>query len=337
MLLSIIIPVYRVERYLEQCLNSVIRCDLRDCEILLSLGNSTDRSNEISRRYEEKYHFIHTLSQKGTGLSDARNSAMEIAQGKYLLFLDSDDYILPKNLNFVLSRIRDGSFQSDVIVTDFYRCSRSSGRMEEIFQIGASTPVRSGLDHLPEMLRKRQCFWNVWRYLYRREFLEEQDIRFWENMLSEDLDFTTSVFLSAPEVIFCHTPYYVYCVEREDSLMGNPTLKRLSDTVMVLEKSIRRMRESILLYAPKFVSQFQFEYILNLAITVELPLEDRQDAWTLYRNWKETLENSQDPLVRATRIALGVLGLPATACILHQIKMLRRWRRHHFSRRKAKG
>lgn len=336
MLLSIIIPVYQVERYLEQCLDPLLRCDLRECEILLSLGNSTDRSSEISRRYEERYPFIHTLLQKGDGLSDARNSAMEVARGEYLLFLDSDDYILPENLNFVLSRLRDGSFPGDVIVTDFFRRSRSSGRMEEIFQIGAGTPVRYGLEHLPRMLRKRQCFWNVWRYLYRREFLEEHGIRFWDGMLSEDVDFTTSVFLAEPEIIFCHSPYYVYCVEREDSLMGSSTLKRLSDTVIVLERSISRMKESTLPYAPCLAAQFQFEYILNLAITAELPAEDQAAARLLYRSWKETLADSSDPLVRIARWGIGVLGPETSARILHRFKMLRRWRRHHLSRRKAK-
>ena len=336
MLLSIIIPVYQVERYLKQCLDSVLACDLADCEILLSLGRSTDRSDQISLEYEKKYPIIHTLCQTGTGLSDARNCAMEIAKGDYILFLDSDDFILPENLNYIISHLRDGSFRADVIVTDFYRLSRSSGRREEIFQIGAGTPVQRGLEHLPKMLKKRQCFWNVWRYVYRREFLEKNEIRFWEDMLSEDVDFTTSVFLAEPRVIFSHSPYYVYCVEREDSLMGSPTLKRLSDTVAVLEKSIRRMKESSFPYAPDFIAQFQFEYILNLAITVELPPEDHPTARHLYQNWQDVLAENPDRWVRIARKGIWLLGLSASARILHQLKMLRRWRRNHLSRRKAK-
>lgn len=334
MLLSIIIPIYQVEKYLAQCLDSVLACDLRDCEILLSLGRSMDRSSEIGLEYEKNYSMIHALFQTGTGLSDARNSAMKAAKGDYILFLDSDDFILPGNLASVLSRLRDGSFQADVVVTDFYRLSRSSGRMEEIFQIGASTPVCSGLDFLPEMLRRRQCFWNVWRYLYRREFLEEHDIRFWENMLSEDVDFTTSVFLAEPEVVFCHSPYYIYCVEREDSLMGTPTLKRLSDTVTVLERSIRRMRESSFPYAPNFVAQFQFEYILNLAITAELLPGEQSAARLLYQNWRDILAGSSDRWVRIAEKGIGLLGLSVSARILHQFKMFRRWRRHRFTRRR---
>lgn len=336
MLLSIIIPVYQVERYLEQCLDSVLACDLIDCEILLSLGRSTDRSSQICLEYEKKYPIIHMLFQTGIGLSDARNCAMEIAKGDYILFLDSDDFILSENLNHIISHLRDGSFRADVIVTDFYRLSRFSGRRGEMFQIGADTPVQHGLFFLPQMLRRRQCFWNVWRYIYRRDFLEKNHIRFWEDMLSEDVDFTTSVFLAEPETIFSHSPYYVYCVEREDSLMGTPTLRRLSDTVTVLERSIRRMKESAFPYAPDFTAQFQFEYILNLAITMELASADRSAAQLLYKDWKEILADSPDRLVRLARAVIKIIGLSGTAYILHWLKMLRRWRRHHFTRRKVK-
>ena len=68
MLLSIIIPVYQVEHYLEQCLDSVLACDLIDCEILLSLGKSVDRSSQICLEYEKKYPIVHMLFQTGIGL-----------------------------------------------------------------------------------------------------------------------------------------------------------------------------------------------------------------------------------------------------------------------------
>lgn len=335
MLLSIIVPVYQVENYLEQCLNSILACDLADCEVLLPLGKSIDRSNQISQDFSEKHPIIRTFFQKGTGLSNARNSAMKIAQGDYLLFLDSDDFVLPENLNSVISCLRKSDFRSDVIVTDFYRFSRSSGQYEEIFQVGKDTPDQFKMDFLPIMLRKRQCFWNVWRYIYRRSFLEEHRILFWENTLSEDVDFTSSVFLAEPEMMFCHSPYYVYCVERKDSLMGTPTLRRLSDTINVLKQSILRMKKSRFAYAQLLMARFQFEYILNLAITTELAPEDQPDAQQLYHDWGEILADSSDWLVRAFRKTAGLLGLPMLARILHRLKLIRRWRRHHIRWRKA--
>jgi len=335
MLLSIIVPVYQVENYLKQCLNSVLACDLADCEVLLSLGKSMDRSNQISQEFSEKHSMIRTVFQKGTGLSDARNTAMEFAQGDYLLFLDSDDFVISENLNSVISDLRKDNFQSDVIVTDFYRLSRLSGQLEEIFQIGKDMPNQYEMEFLSKMLRKRRCFWNVWRYIYRRSFLEKHGIGFWENMLSEDVDFTSSVFLAEPKVMFRHSPYYVYCVEREDSLMGTPTLRRLSDTVVVLKKSILRMKESEFAYAKLFSARFQFEYILNMAITAELVPEDRFAAQQLYQDWREVLADSSDWLVRVFRRMAGLLGVPIMARMLHQFKVIRRWRRHHSNGRRA--
>ncbi len=335
MLLSIIVPVYQVENYLEQCLNSILACNLADCEILLSLGKSIDRSNQISQVFSEKYSMVHTVFQKGTGLSDARNTAMEFARGDYLLFLDSDDFVCSEHLDFMISNLREGNFQSDVIVTDFYRLSRFSGKSEEIFQIGKDTPNQNSMEFIPKMLRRRQCFWNVWRYIYRRSFLKKHGISFWENMLSEDVDFTSSVFLAEPKVMFCHSPYYVYCVEREDSLMGTPTLRRLSDTIVVLKKSIFRMKKSEFAYAQLFAARFQYEYILNMAIAIELAPEDQPAAQKLYQDWREVLADSSDWLVRVFRRMAGLLGVPISARILHQFKVIRRWRRHHISGRKA--
>lgn len=327
--LSVIIPVYNVEPYLDQCFSSLFACDLTGCEIILSLGRSSDKSGEICREYAERYSLIRILEQDGKGLSNARNCAMREASGKYLLFLDSDDYVDSGRLDMLLGWLRTGVAVSDVVVTDFYRKDLRLGKMVPCFQIGEETTRYEGMDYLPRMLRKRQCFWNVWRYIYRREFLEENGVTFLENRLSEDVDFTTSVFLAEPDILFAHCPYYVYVVGRGQSLMDKPTLKRLSDTVYVLERSIARLRESNFPYAAEMTAQFQFEYILNLALCVELDEVDRAEALELYRNWRKTLDGSADPVVRWTMRGMGFIGLRAAAYGLHALKLLRRKMRRH--------
>lgn len=330
--LSIIIPVYNVESYLEHCLSTVLDCDLTACEIILSLGQSEDKSTEICLDYARRYPFVRILEQDGTGLSNARNCAMDIAQGEYILFLDSDDYVDSRCLDELIDRLRNGSIPSDVIVADFYRCDLRLGRTVPCFQIGEETTAQKGMDFLPHMLQKRQCFWNVWRYLYRRSFLKERGIRFLENRLSEDVDFTTSVFLAEPEIYFSHSPYYVYVVGRGQSLMDRPSLKRLTDTVFILERSITRLRESDFPYAPQLAAQFQFEYILNLALTVEIDPRERTEALELYRNWRQTLAESVDPAVRWGRRAIGIVGLKAAGRGLHWFKLLRRRIRKYQSK-----
>lgn len=329
-LLSIIIPVYNVELYLEHCLSTVLACRLEDCEVLLSLGRSSDRSGEICAAYAERFSIFRVLFQRGTGLSDARNSALDVAKGRYILFIDSDDFVDSAKLDKLIDRLRAPAFSPDVVVTDFYRMDHSTGRVINMFQIGENTPERRGMGFLPSMLRKRQCFWNVWRYVYRRDFLDRNGLRFTENRLSEDVGFTADVFLCEPEIVFLHCPYYVYSVRRGDSLMDLPTLKRLEDTVWMLTRSIRQLRKSNLAYAPVLIAQFQFEYLLNLALATELPLGDRKDAFALYQDWPAVMAGSTDPLVQAAALALRTLGLRVVSICLFRLKRVKRRLRRYF-------
>lgn len=327
--LSIVIPVYNVEPYVEQCLSSVLNCNLSGCEMILVLGSSTDNSNDICLKYERNYSVIRSLYQSGAGLSNARNCGMEAARGEYLLFLDSDDYVDSECLDTVIAKLRGGTFFADLVVTDFYRLDRRTDLLTPFFQIGADTPLQHGMDFLPHMLQKRQCFWNVWRYIYRRSFLERHGIRFLENRLSEDIDFTTSVLLAEPETVFSHSPFYVYTVGRGESLMDRPNFKRLSDTVFILRDAVERLRNSDFRYAPQLIAQYQFEYILNLALTVEIDAEDREKALALYEDWSGVLSGSMDPVVRGISCVIKAVGRKCTGYILYVLKQLRRFLRKH--------
>ena len=103
-----------------------------------------------------------------------------------------------------------------------------------------------------------------------------------------------------------------------------PSLKRLTDTVFILERSITRLRESDFPYAPQLAAQFQFEYILNLALTVEIDPRERTEALELYQSWRQTLAESVDPAVRWGRRAIDIVGLKAVGRGLHWLKLLRR-------------
>ncbi len=323
-LISIIIPVYNVELYLERCLDSVLACNLTDLEIILSLGNSRDKSDDICKRYQENNPLIKVIHQEGKGLSNARNCAMRIARGEYILFIDSDDYVDSTVLDFVIAKLRKREFVCDLLVTDFSRILQPSGKVEKVFQIGENTPDQAGMAFLPQMLTKKQCFWNVWRYVYRRSFLEENSISFLENRMSEDIDFTAKVFVAEPEIIFSHSPFYFYNVGRGNSLMDCPTKQRLEDTVLVISQSIKMLEASKFQYAHCIEEQFRFEYLLNIAQIVEVNLNDQNEACSLFRDWMSILGNSRDVFIRLSCLYLRVLGLKRTAKALHILKVFRR-------------
>ena len=98
MKLSLIIPVYNVEKYLEECLDSVIMQIIVDMEIILIDDGSKDNSGKICDKYAEKYNFIKVVHKKNEGVSVARNTGIKMAQGNYIFFLDSDDMLAPNIL-----------------------------------------------------------------------------------------------------------------------------------------------------------------------------------------------------------------------------------------------
>lgn len=324
MLLSIIIPVYHVEPFLADCLESLLVCNLADCEVILVLRDSQDRSGAICEEYQRRWPFIRIVKQYGTGLSNARNTGMNSAHGEHVMFIDSDDYIDGCVLNELIAALRRGELRADIIVTDYYFVEHPSHKRIPVFQIGEQTRQQYGMQFLPTMLRHRKCFWNVWRYIYRRSFLEEHHIAFLENTLSEDVDYTSRVFLAEPTILFSHSPFYFYNVGRGGSLMDGCNLNRLKDTVEVLSDSIMRMREASIPHAGLIAARFQFEYILSIAMIVEIDCRDRTAARELFIGYDQILNPSEDELVMLFRRAIRLFGIENCAWLLHLMKQLRR-------------
>lgn len=323
---SVVVPVYNVAEYLGKCLDSVLPALEEEDEVILSLGRSEDKSSEIAVEYAGKYANVQIVWQRGKGLSDARNCALEVVTGDYVICVDSDDYVDTVMLRELLERMRREEWQEDVIAHDFRRLERKTDKLVNVFQIGAGVEG-FGLDFLPQMLRRRQCFWNVWRFIYKREFLEENGIRYLDNVMSEDVAYTADVLVAKPSMRFVHYPFYVYTVGKGDSLMDKPTHKRIEDTVYVLTYAVEKILGSDLAAKSCVAAQFQFEYLLNMALCWEIDKSDRLAAIELFKDWREVLADSLDRLVKASRLVLGILGVKIFGWGLHKLKLVRRWLR----------
>ena len=126
---SVIIPVYNVEKYLSECLDSVVNQTLKDIEIICVNDGSPDGSAEILEEYAQKDNRIKVITQENRGVSEARNSGLKIASGEYIAFLDSDDYI---DLKFFEQLYKRGiESNSDVVVCE--NIYRFSGNKQKLF------------------------------------------------------------------------------------------------------------------------------------------------------------------------------------------------------------
>ncbi len=318
--------VYNVEQYLEKCINTVLPALAKSDEIILSLGNSTDKSTEISQRYAVENSNIKLIFQNGKGLSNARNCALQKATGDFILFVDSDDFVDTEALKKLLGKIRSREYEADIIITDFYRYSEFLHKSIWVKQIGNRN--LSGLEAFSLAATKHQSFWNVWRCVYRRTFLEKNQIYFKENTYAEDIDFTIRVFLASPQVLFTYPPYYYYRVGREGSLMNHTGYDRVNQTVTILKESIECLRNSKATWSQVAMERLQYEYILNFALLKELPICQQKEAVQLFTDYQYILTPTKDPMVIAIRSFIKFMGIEATAQLLAFAKRLKRKYEH---------
>lgn len=228
MKLSIVIPVYNVEKYIEKCLLSCIKQDIscNDYEIIVVNDGSLDKSLEIAKRIAKTEKNITIVSQRNGGLSAARNRGMSLAKGEYIWFVDSDDWIEDNCLK-QLVQLFDGT---DVIYIGHYLAYPNQLIPAVYIELKEN-----------EKLIKKNFFRPVQFYIMRREYLEVNKLSFKENIFHEDTEFTPRMlYLCKTIQIYPHNLYYY--LQRENSIMSTVNSKRSFDLLIVAE-SLRKFRD----------------------------------------------------------------------------------------------
>lgn len=215
--LSIIIPVYNVEMYLRDCLDSVLKQDFADMEIICVYDFSTDHSLDILREYAKADLRIHILRHnRNQGLSAARNTGLAVAAGKYVWFVDSDDMITA-NACGELTAMAERE-ETDIV---YFNMSFLNGEEfwlrrtdKEYFE---HRDVLSGRQLFCALQKEKTPKVEVWRQFFRREFLVKNKITFYKGILHEDILFSFECAMTAKRVIDIKKNYYIYR-QRGDSL-----------------------------------------------------------------------------------------------------------------------
>ena len=155
--ISVIVPVYNSEAYLENCLNSIIQQTYQNLEIILVNDGSTDGSDELCKSYAEAHRNVTVLNQKNLGLSAARNSGIRYAQGEYLFFLDADDLLHPSAIKTLVDNATDNR---NLVICDYLEFNNieECPRTEELLGKSLQYTVKDYLDEVLE-LRKNTYAW----------------------------------------------------------------------------------------------------------------------------------------------------------------------------------
>ena len=255
LLLSVIVPVYNVEDYLEENLESLTHQTRGGYELIFVNDGSTDRSPEIIRHYQDSYPFIRLVDKENGGISSARNAGIAEARGKYLGFIDSDDFVKEDYVERMLERAE--AEDSDIVICDLLTWFGEND--ERNYTMKGLNPDR------PELPNGRRLFLSplfAWNKIYKRSFFLAQNILYEEGTWYEDLEVT--LYLSARAEKISYEEKTLICYrQRNNSIMSSRNQKCL-DIFPVLEKIYKRFEREGLL--EEYHDELEYLFIENLFI-----------------------------------------------------------------------
>lgn len=209
---SVIVPVYNVEKYLRKCLDSLVHQTLDDIEILVINDGSPDQSQAIIEEYESSYPNLKGYVKPNGGLADARNFGLQYATGKYIGFIDSDDYVEIDMYEKLFEKAEKE--QADLVVCD----------LEYVWEDGSKEPMRmSGLNKIEGKSERSALFTSplfAWNKLYRREFLLKSGLKYSVGKWYEDIPVTVPLFALANRVTYV-PEVMIHYLQRGTSIMGS--------------------------------------------------------------------------------------------------------------------
>lgn len=309
LLLSIIIPIYNAKETLDRCLVSILNEKRISLEVICVNDGSTDDSLERCYEYQKKDSRIKVINRKNGGVASARNSGLKIAKGKYVTFVDQDDWV-EKDAYYEMLTKAIGE-DADMIVCNYTKDFGND--MQEISNHQVIESPVSSIEKLilyafyREEYRGYAAF--VWNKLFRRTLLEKNNICFEENLKrGDDVLFYTGVALLAPKMVYIDKSLYHY-VQRVDSITHTLTkenMERLGEILIGYDKAISMVEDRF----PSLcsVSCMKCFYVYHASVLYKLAknfeLDDKKDEYALaiskffedYKKQNETYQNRIEEL-----------------------------------------
>lgn len=289
---SFIVPVYNTEKYLKKCLDSLVNQTYKDFEIIVVNDGSTDKSSSIISKYQKKYKNIIVIDKENEGLSMARNRGVQKSSGKYIIFVDSDDYVSNKLLEEVDKKIDDSDILRFQIATEDEEYTKINEYHEEGFE------SMCGYDAF-KYLSSYHFVEPAWCYVIRKNYYIENKFSFKKGVYHEDFGLIPYVIYKARKVKSIDFIGYYY-IQRNGSIMNNNDYKKTVKKAFDMLEQYKTMR----LFAKNInrknnLDDYFLSYISNSVIVKAREL--KKDEKKVYINELKKL-NVFDGMLVNTRI-----------------------------------
>lgn len=236
--ISVIIPVYNVEKYIRECVESVLNQTFKDIEIIAVNDGTKDNSIKIIEEYLSDGR-LKIINKENGGLSSARNEGMKVARGEYIYFIDSDDFIEKDVLEVLYKNLE--SEKLDIVFSNFsFYNDKTKKEKKAKFTFPFEEKINKGYYFL---YNGEEI--NVWNRLYRKEFLEKYNFKFIEGIIYEDQDFGFKTILLAENIKYIENYGYKYRVGREGSIMSSQKKEKSLKSVQILKKELKNFFSNI--------------------------------------------------------------------------------------------
>lgn len=287
---SFIVPVYNTEKYLKKCLDSLVNQTYKDFEIIVVNDGSTDKSSSIISKYQKKYKNIIVIDKENEGLSMARNRGVQKSSGKYIIFVDSDDYVSNKLLEEVDKKIDDSDILRFQIATEDEEYTKINEYHEEGFE------SMCGYDAF-KYLSSYHFVEPAWCYVIRKNYYIENKFSFKKGVYHEDFGLIPYVIYKARKVKSIDFIGYYY-IQRNGSIMNNNDYKKTVKKAFDMLEQYKTMR----LFAKNInrknnLDDYFLSYISNSVIVKAREL--KKDEKKVYINELKKLNVFDGVLVNA--------------------------------------
>lgn len=304
MKLSIIIPVYNVEQYLQSCVQSVITQTYQDLQVILVNDGSTDSSGILCDQLAQQDSRIQVVHKENGGLSDARNAGLKVATGDYVAFLDSDDvYLLNDDLEQLMALAQ--AEQPDVLLfqsVDVYPNHQSVRKAYDEAWIAA----HSGTEVFHQLVRTQSFNMSACFQIIRRELLEQHQIYFEKGLLSEDVDWSLRLWRHVSNVRAMNLPLYGY-QHRDGSISTTYTIRNLRSYEHIFAKFVKQYNERVVDAATELYWQTVMGYLAQMYTSClyaygQIASKDKSEAYAILKRYATLLEHSIS--IKSERVVL---------------------------------
>lgn len=316
---SIIIPIYNTEKYLKECVDSVLKQDFENYELILVDDGSTDNSVKICDEYAEQDKRVKVIHKPNGGLSDARNCGTRESIGEYIIFLDSDDFIHENSLSKISKTCEEKN--ADIIFLKgfkFFTDTRETQELDEDLNMDELKNKEEKLNYITSL---KKFPGSACTKTFRREFILANELFFEKGLVSEDIEWMIRALKASKTIDYNNTPYYYYRQNRAGSITHTVKARNVNALIEIIKKhAIKNPNNK----EDECINNFlAYEYIILLANNLSLSKEEKIKVTDNVYEYKWILQYDNNPKVKLVNKIRKICGIKITARLLKMYLKLR--------------